>query len=246
MSSFRIARNKRSASLPLTLLVVAMIVLATGIIWLLVTTPTIKKASKFECTGLGYTGQCVETGKCTGSVFSVATCPKDKPQCCVTSKPPVIGDEGIDTSKKTEGGAETKAGENEAAKIKGSMKFYCKCNAENGYLVGPGWISSFVGLASFKDVGISDAKKGNVDFKAKKDIGVDIQARGTDDIKYCKISLSNVGSSEGACDKDKGPTLKIKLTNPGDYDIVLEGYDKQSGTNPVSVVVDIKVEAATK
>jgi len=246
-------KNKKGMDKLMEVILVSVALLGMiFIIWIITRSDVNKAAGIVPCFSpteeahcLGTVDDCTKSG---GNLFKVGTCPtKDNPVCCIGGSGKPSSSPAVATTSPDQAAPTTATTPSEAPQLKGTMQFFCKCKIENGYLVGPNWLSSIVSFAlSFNKMDMADIKKGNTDFKSKKDAEYEIQARGTDDVKYCRISVVGQNyDAEGACSKDNGPSVKVKFAKEGDYDVNLFGYDKKGGTRAASAVVDIKIESAT-
>lgn len=206
----------------LTAIITVVLVLIVVFVFIYLNVNKAGAASKFACkVGLGVAeGYCIsDKEKCDGITNPLGSgCPKEKPICCVGKAP-----------KDTSGG--------DAAKPSGTVEFHCKCKLEDEYLVPT---TDDV----FNKIEFPDTKAGGIDFKVKKDTQLEMQIRGTDAVKYCSIktNLKVPQSAKGDCDAQKPISLDVKFDQTGDFDITLDGYDKQGGNLIASATGDVTVE----
>lgn len=233
MSSDIFNKQKKAISFLLEVIIGGVLILALIFIIIYVSAPSIAKAAKTTCFSIGdiAKGSCIEKEEdCLGTTNKYAKCPEKTPFCCLgevkskAGETPATGGQAPLTPVST-----TKP---ETPQVKGVMEFYCKCKIDKDLMI----ITD-----TFSKLEIKDIKKDNVDFKATAGIKYELQARGTEEIKYCRISIAGQNKQVGGdCSKDKGPSLSFTFPKTGDFDINLNGYDKQGGAQIASAVVDIK------
>lgn len=222
----RIAKGKAGTVDVLHIIIGAVLILAVVFVLIYLNVSKTGAASKFTCkVGLGVAeGYCIsDKEKCDGITNPLGSgCPKEKPVCCVGQAP-----------KDASGG--------DAAKPAGTVEFYCKCELKGEYL-------EPTTTGTFNKIEFPDTRAGGVDFKIKKDTQLEMQIRGTDAVKFCRIEIASKdkkSSAEETCSKDGGPTRIFKFENADEFDIILEGYDKQNGNLIASAIGDVSVEGQT-
>lgn len=210
--------NKKAQHTALKVVVVAILILIlVGVLIYLNVGTGMKAGVGCVAPGVGK-GKCVaEQGECIGIINPIAKgCKPPNPHCCIGE---VAEGEGVEGP-----GGEPVTGEESG--LKGSVEFYCKCKIEDGYLVAD---------ESFQKMSAQS-------FKAKTGVEYVMQARGTEDIKYCKMNVQDQGKAAGGtCDSGSGPSLRFTFSQ-GDFKINLYGYDKKDGTKVSSSAVDVTAE----
>lgn len=207
-------KTKAEASMPLTIVVVAILIIAVVFVLIFLNVGKAAQAGKIGCVSPGVgKGFCVEKEElCNGVVNPVAT-------GCPKMKPFCCIGEAADAGT-------VQTGTTTQPTLKGSVMLYCKCKLEDVYMV-------------------SGDKYNRIDaanLKIKKGESVLVQARGTDDVKWCKIKVAGQGKS-GTCSKDSGPSLTVKFDKEGDFKIELDGYNMKGDTKTLSSsAANLKVE----
>lgn len=184
-----------------------------------------KTAQAFSKSGIPCQGNfglnkvyCVENREnCNGKVIDNLKCSDDKPFCCESSDT-IGGDESGTT--KSSGGGETEVS------LSGKAEFYCKCRLEDDVLVPADTFTKF------------DAGKA---YNAKKGTTYVVQARGTGNVEYCKITAGKSSSGKN-CNGTAGPSADVTSDTAEGVNIALEGRDKNGGTliNSASLVFSFK------
>lgn len=209
--------------------VIIGIVILAAIAYVLIHTNVISVGgSKMRCNvNLGIAeGDCITNDEtCVGVAYPLGKgCPEDKPICCVKKTGATAT--GSKTPAKSDA-AQPSTGE---TALKGSVKFYCKCKIDNGYLVASDTYAAF------------DASQA---LKVKKGAELEMQARGTEDITFCRLAVGEGEAekvTEGACNKDSGPEIKFKFGTEAPVNIHMTGFQKEKGSEINKLLLNIKVE----